>query len=174
MKQLDIDPQRCIGCRSCELACALQNDGVMAAGHARIDVIRFDQSREYGLPRHRIFTCRQCRDAPCLAVCPQGAIAFGGDDDQALCVDRDACNGCGLCVRACPFGAIRIDPAARKAYKCELCGGEPACVAICPTEAVTFVEKEPFRSENTALQMRGIAILKKDRGREKPKTDSVK
>jgi len=160
MKQLIINSKACIGCRSCELACALQNEGVMAADRARIAVILFSQSREFGLPCHQVFTCRQCRDAPCRAVCPEGAVTIDSDAPQAVRIDPQKCTGCGICVRACPFGAVKIDPAAGRAIKCELCNNAPACVEFCPTDALTFGETDPFWARDSAFLMRGSAILK--------------
>ncbi len=161
VQQLKINPDQCIGCRSCELSCALENDRIMAPGRSRIAVISFIENRAYGLPYHFPATCRQCKDAPCLISCPENAILNDLQDGRIVRVDTETCTGCGLCVRACPFGAIQIDPASRKAYKCELCEREPACVSICPAEAITFVAQKAFFAKNTALQMRAFLLLKK-------------
>jgi Fe-S-cluster-containing hydrogenase component 2 len=158
--QLIINPDQCIGCRSCELACALENDGIMALERSRIAVISFVESREYGLPYHFPSTCRQCKDAPCLIACPENAILNDLQDGRIVRVDTEQCTGCGQCARACPFGAIQIDPAFCKAYKCELCDGAPACVSICPTDAVTFVAQKSFFAKNTALQIQAFSLLK--------------
>jgi len=160
MKQLKIDPVQCIGCRACELACALENDGVMASGRSRITVISFIESREYGLPYHFPTTCRQCADAPCLTVCPEDAIAKGKRDDRIVRIDTETCTGCGQCVRACPFGAIRVEAESRKAVKCELCKDQPACVFICPTDAITFTEGMFFVAKDVALQMQAYSLLR--------------
>ena len=162
VQQLNINPDQCIGCRSCELACALENDGIMTAGPSRIAVISFVESRIYGLPYHFPTTCRQCEDAPCLTACPEDAIGEDLQDGRIVRVDADQCTGCGQCVHACPFGAIQLDPASRNAYKCELCEGDPACVAICPTDAITFVVQEPYFAKVTALQMQAFSLLKVD------------
>lgn len=42
---------------------------------------------------------------------------------QAVVVDEGRCNGCGLCVLVCPYGAIEVDALSRKASKCDLCAG---------------------------------------------------
>jgi MinD superfamily P-loop ATPase len=50
-------------------------------------------------------------------------------------IDREACTGCGLCVEACRFDAIRdfqVDPLA-----CEGCG---FCFHVCPEQAVRMVD----------------------------------
>lgn len=164
MKQLKIDPEKCIGCRSCELACALENEGVLATDLSRISVIRFLVSREWGLASNQVFVCRQCQDGPCLEVCPENALYREDSHDKTIRVDKDRCTGCSLCAKACPFGAIRIEPVSKKAVKCELCNGDPACVDICPSAAITFAEQIPFFSKHLALQMRGITILKHGQG----------
>jgi Fe-S-cluster-containing dehydrogenase component len=48
--------------------------------------------------------------------------------------------GCKLCTIACPYGTVFYDPDTRKAFKCNLCGGEPACASACPTAAITYEE----------------------------------
>jgi anaerobic carbon-monoxide dehydrogenase iron sulfur subunit len=48
--------------------------------------------------------------------------------------------GCKLCTIACPYGTVFYDPDRRKAFKCNLCGGDPACAQACPTAAITYEE----------------------------------
>jgi len=160
MLQLKINPDQCIGCRACELACALENDGVMASGCSRITVISFIESREYGLPYHFPTTCRQCEDAPCLIVCPEDAIVKDKREDRIVRINTEICTGCGQCVRACPFGAIRVEMESHKAVKCELCKDQPACVSICPTDAITFTEGMSFVAKHVALQMHAYSLLR--------------
>jgi Fe-S-cluster-containing dehydrogenase component len=45
----------------------------------------------------------------------------------------DKCVGCKLCTIACPYGTMFYDTSTRKAFKCNLCGGDPACAQRCPT-----------------------------------------
>ncbi len=58
--------------------------------------------------------------------------------------DKDACIGCKACIAACPYDAIYIDPDNGTAAKCNFCahrldvGLEPACVVVCPEEALIF------------------------------------
>lgn len=159
-KQLKINPEQCIGCRSCELACVLENDMTMALNRSRINVISFSESRAYRLPYHYPTTCRQCKDAPCLIVCSENAINEDYRDGRIVRVDMENCNGCGQCVRVCPFGSIQIDPISHKAYKCELCNNDPACVSICPTDAISFVDHKPLFAKSVALQIRAFSLIK--------------
>jgi carbon-monoxide dehydrogenase iron sulfur subunit len=50
----------------------------------------------------------------------------------------DLCVGCKLCTIACPYGTMFYDTSTRKAFKCNLCGGDPACAHACPTAAIEF------------------------------------
>ncbi len=172
-KQLKVVSEKCIGCKSCELACSLTNEGQMNPSQSRIAVISFIEGK-YLLPAHLPFTCKQCRDAPCLNSCPVDAISMKKGETKTVAVDRDRCIGCGKCVQACPFGAMLFDREKKKAFKCELCGGEPACASICPTGAILFGPGRPFYSKGPALQMEGTFILSERRRESLPQPKSAK
>ncbi len=57
-----------------------------------------------------------------------------------LTVDSTSCIGCQNCVTACIYGGIAIDPVTRRAIKCDLCDGDPACVRACEYHAIEVVE----------------------------------
>ncbi len=88
--------------------------------------------------------CRHCEDASCVAACPVEALEIGQDGIVRRYTSR--CIGCKSCVYACPFGAIDEELIKYTVSKCDLCedrlseGKLPACVATCPTEALTFEE----------------------------------
>ena len=92
-----------------------------------------------GKPFAVVLTCRHCLRAPCMEVCPAEALKRD-PSTGAVVVDEALCIGCRDCVFACPFGAIKME--AGKAIKCDLCGGDPACVRHCPTRALSFVSPE--------------------------------
>ena len=89
--------------------------------------------------------CRHCEDAPCVQVCPTGAICRLNPESPVL-VDQGKCIGCEFCVQVCPFGVIRVASDGKVIVKCDLCvsrlaqGLEPACVASCPVRALAFEE----------------------------------
>jgi NAD-dependent dihydropyrimidine dehydrogenase PreA subunit len=62
--------------------------------------------------------------------------------DGIVDFDKDICIGCKACIAACPYDAIFINPEDHSAEKCNFCahrlevGLEPACVVVCPTEAI--------------------------------------
>ena len=78
-------------------------------------------------PHKANIECRQCIDPECVKACPKNA--FYEITAGVWAVDREKCDGCGLCATACPYNAIYIDGYARK---CDLCGGKPRCVERCP------------------------------------------
>ena len=157
-KQLKIVSQKCTGCRSCELACAYANEREMNPSKSRIAAIAFLEGR-YPLPFNFVSTCRQCADAPCLAVCPVGAIRRTRDRTKRVVVDRETCIGCGQCIDACPFGSMLFSVETKKAFKCELCDGNPACAEICPSGAIVFKQSRPFYAKVDDCEMKGFALL---------------
>jgi Fe-S-cluster-containing hydrogenase component 2 len=53
-------------------------------------------------------------------------------------INEAECIGCWECIKACPFGAADWDDDKEVAIMCDLCGGEPACVASCIYGALSF------------------------------------
>ena len=83
--------------------------------------------------------CHDCAEPVCLACCPEGAI---GKDAATgvVTVDIELCTNCRTCLEVCPYGAPVMDPVERQVHLCDHCDGEPACVAVCPTGALTYAE----------------------------------
>lgn len=160
-KQLKLSNEKCIGCKSCELACSLINGEGFNPAKARIAAITFLEGR-YTLPYHFLLTCRQCVDAPCMKSCPAGAISQSKDSTKTIVVYKDLCTGCGSCVTACPFGVMFFDRSTKKPFKCELCWGKPACVEACPTEAIAFVQRRPYYAQEHDLQAQGYDFMKRE------------
>jgi len=130
--RLLVDPAVCSGCRACELACSFAHEGVFDPTVARIQ-IRKEEALGLDFP----VACRQCGVASCVKACPTGALRRD-PQTKAVLLDDNRCTGCGLCLEACPFGAIRRHPRTNLPLICDLCGGEPACVARCATGALRF------------------------------------
>ena len=74
-----------------------------------------------------------------MNACPVNAIAIDPATGAKVVIDS-ACIGCHLCTIACPFGTVFTLPQSGKAAKCNLCGGQPACAAACPTQAIVAGE----------------------------------
>lgn len=138
------DPEKCIGCRTCEVACMMSHQDAAApdALTSRIRVVK-------GGTFTTAVGCHQCEDAPCANVCPSGAIRRTAG---AWLVDQARCIGCKSCMVACPFGAMQVRYVAERAraLKCDLCAhreGGPACVEACPTRALSCVDPARLRAE---------------------------
>jgi len=148
-KMLAVIVDKCIGCHSCEIACAV--------AHSESKTLQGAIAEE-PLPKPRVYVeyvqgysvalqCRHCDDAPCIAACPSGALSRSGDGEPVL-FDSTRCIGCKMCIQACPFGMINLAPDGKSMLKCDLCveplarGEEPACVCACPTSALQFVVVE--------------------------------
>ncbi|AKN32293.1 formate dehydrogenase [Clostridium carboxidivorans P7] len=162
------DPVKCIGCRTCEIACVV--------AHSKKDIFTSEVSEIEFFPRLNVvknakvsapIQCRQCEDALCAKACPVDAISTKNGYVQ---VEEGKCIGCKTCTVACPIGAIDMIPEFKDgkrvfqakikvndenssqegkerivARKCDVCSGReggPACAEVCPTKALKIVDHE--------------------------------
>jgi len=156
MKRLFVRPELCTGCKTCEIACAVEHSqsktllGAMMESpppHTRIYVEATSTSLPDG--QKMPMTCRHCDPAPCIAACIPQAMHRGPGDVVTNVGGKHACIACGMCVMMCPFGMIARAPApdgVMMALKCDLCPdlAVPACAAACPTGAILFVSGDEF------------------------------
>ena len=134
-----IDHTRCIGCHACTTACKSENVVPVSVTRTyvkHVDVGMFPQARR----AHQVTRCNQCAHAPCVTACP--TTAMFKRPDGIVDFDKSICIGCKACMAACPYDAIFINPEDHSAEKCNFCahridiGLEPACVVVCPTQAI--------------------------------------
>ena len=180
-----IDVSKCIGCRSCQIACKQWNElaavSSMNSGNYQNPpdlqantwtLVRFQEVSDKNETVKWLFRkdgCMHCTDATCVNLCPAGARfrlesgAIGTDDEK--------CVGCQSCVVACPFGKPRYSEETHKAYKCKLCNERtqknlpPACVKACPTGALLFGKKTEMLklAYNRVKELGGDASLYGDK-----------
>ena len=170
---------RCIGCRKCVHACVAENNQSrnpeiqyirvlkMPHGSFDLDKAQHDYAPE-SVPEKGHFympvQCQQCRNPPCVKVCP--VHATWQERDGITVIDYDWCIGCRYCAAACPYWARHFNfakPTIPKGHlnpemaylgnrprkrgvmeKCHFCvqrsreGRYPACVEVCPTGTRKF------------------------------------
>jgi anaerobic selenocysteine-containing dehydrogenase/Fe-S-cluster-containing dehydrogenase component len=143
---LMIDLERCIGCKSCEVACKQEHG--LGPGEFRNKVIWLGDPERPALDFLTV-SCQHCDRPACLRACPVNPKAITKDLATGIVrVDEDRCTGCGECVIACPYGAMGYDAVDHHAVKCDLCtdrradgAATTACASVCPGHAITFGER---------------------------------
>ncbi|XOL95413.1 4Fe-4S dicluster domain-containing protein [Enterobacter hormaechei] len=138
------DPEKCIRCRTCEVACMMshQSSATPEAFTSRIRVVK-------GEPSPRPWAAISVKMRPARMSARRGPFTVlrePGSVEQARCIGRKSC------MVACPFGAMQVRVVGDRvqALKCDLCmhrEGGPACVEACPTHALRCIEPARLRAE---------------------------
>jgi Fe-S-cluster-containing dehydrogenase component len=167
-----IDQRKCIGCHACTVACKAENGvplGEFRTWVKYVDKGTFPDSRRHFL----VERCNHCDNAPCITICPTKALFRR--DDGIVDFDADRCIGCKSCMQACPYDAIYIDPTTHTAAKCNFCahrvdvGLQPACVIVCPEQAIITGDLDDPTSHISQLIARNsVQVRRPDQGT-KPK-----
>ncbi len=166
-----IDLRKCIGCRSCQVACKAENDvplGVYRTWVKEVEKGTYPKVRRHFIP----VVCNQCAEPACTTVCP--VVATYALDNGIVYVDPHRCIGCGYCMAACPYAVRFIHPTRNVVEKCDWCWprvregqGPPACVTACPTDAMLFGDLgDPESAIAAALARESTAVLKPETGNE--------
>lgn len=154
-------PEKCVGCKSCEIACAVEHSETKNIFYSIFETPPPQKRIEVGLgPNFTTFPvhCRHCDPAPCLDICPTGAISR---ENGTILIDSYKCIKCWMCLIVCPFSIIQVERQDQKALKCDGCIDRkredrlPACVEACPTKALQYKEVE----EITKLERKKVADL---------------
>ena len=125
-------PERCNGCGDCVKACSRAKSGTQEPVHSRIQVAKDPAGAAFGLA-----LCRQCGEPQCVMNCPAGALKKD-EETGVVGLDDASCVGCHLCTVACTYAGITYNGETGRLMKCDMCGGEPACVKSCTTRALEF------------------------------------
>jgi len=173
MKTVFVNPERCIGCKQCQIACTVE--------HAQSKNL-YQALFETPTPRPRIHVapglylstsfpnkCRHCNPAPCMEVCPTAAISRNSDLD-IVTIDGYKCITCAMCAMVCPFDVIRYyrSPTVQLdktvALKCDHCidrqrrGEIPACVEACKVGALEFGDINELAKSAAAKLSRAVSV----------------
>ena len=163
-----IDHTRCIGCHACTTACKSENEVPLSVTRTYVkyvDTGHFPQTRR----SFQVTRCNQCEDAPCVAACPTAAMYRR--PDGIVDFDKSICIGCKACIAACPYDAIFINPEDHSAEKCNFCahrldvGLEPACVVVCPTQAIMIGDmRDPLSAVSQIIHRDAVAVRRPEKG----------
>lgn len=129
-----VDTEKCTECGRCTTVCSLTKVGRIQPLSARIRITR----RWPETPLVAVCRFEDCPGNPCIESCPFDAIKI---IDNKVQIIEDECRGCGECLVVCSFNAIKMNDDFAKAFKCDLCGGAPACVSECVTGALVWAEE---------------------------------
>jgi Fe-S-cluster-containing dehydrogenase component len=85
--------------------------------------------------------CHSCFNAPCIEACNFEALSRDETTNAIQIIDEN-CVGCRKCIEDCPFAVPSMHPTGEHVIICNLCGGNPECVKICPEHAIQYLDIE--------------------------------
>ncbi len=154
------------------MACKEENQVPLGAFRTWVKYVEkgtFPDTRRY----FSVLRCNHCDDAPCVTICP--TVALYRRPDGIVDFDGARCIGCKSCMQACPYDALYIDPTTNTAAKCHYCahrlevGLEPACVIVCPEQAIIAGDLDDPRTEIARLVAREQVEVRKPEQGTRPK-----
>ena len=176
-KSILVDIEKCLACKSCEIACAVAHSKSKVLQEATQELpkpqsrVTVQAAEEFAVP----LQCRHCEDAPCIAVCPTAAIHRQETDGPVL-IEQEKCIGCKYCLVVCPFGVIELSRDGKAIVKCDLCferakaGQEPACVEACPTKALKLGSEKDLAADKRRHAARDlVSSTQKNKDKKKSK-----
>lgn len=190
-----IDTTKCIGCKTCLMACKVANNlpkniwyNRLATRDSAVELAATGTFPNLSMVTYTV-ACQHCANAPCVEVCPTGATYK--TEEGIVRVDPKTCIGCKACIGACPYDvrtlvedeAGYLDFPTGDAYapahikgtveKCDLCydriqaGGVPACMELCPGRARAWGDLDDPDSEASKMAAgREVVYLMEDLGTE--------
>ncbi len=163
-----IDNRKCIGCHACSTACKSENEvplGVYRTWVKYVETGTYPDSRRH----FQVTRCNHCANPPCVRICPVEAMYQRNDGIVEF--DSNVCIGCKACMQACPYDAIHIDPNSGTVAKCHYCahrvdiGLQPACVVVCPEQAIIAGDiNDPNTEISQLLARQDVTVRKPEQG----------
>lgn len=155
------DPNRCLGCRTCIMACAAGNSLPPGVYLRNVQMQEFRKGAQV-IKYYLSTSCNHCANPECFRLCPEQA--FRKRQDGIVIFDQGKCTGCGTCTRGCPFGAPTVNPATGKVIKCDLCyekldeGEMPFCIEACPVQALNLIDisNAASHAQNMVRKLPGV------------------
>ncbi len=156
------DMTKCIGCRSCEVACNEQNGNPADINWRRVGELEGGTYPDT-LRHYLSMGCNHCLDADCVKGCP--VEAYTKDPITGIVLhSADACIGCQYCVWNCPYSVPQFNAERGVVGKCDMCQGrlaeghEPACVNACPEHAIEIeiIDKAEWRADYATADSPGM------------------
>lgn len=141
MGRLVVDPDLCVACRNCLLACVVDRHslsknllGAQDENPKPLPRLYLAEHAGGSMPVH----CRHCDPAACVIACPTRAMHRDGYG--MVVYDDAACIQCFMCVASCPYNACWQSNDRSRVLKCDMCPNRetPACADACPTGAITY------------------------------------
>ena len=150
MKIINVDTEKCLGCKQCEIACAAyHNDPFQSEENRKTDkskslssnhsefnsdfsnmLMLVKKKQLIGFSRINItktngsikyYVCRHCQTCTCIDACEFNALTK--EKDKPLFRDISKCTGCLLCIEACQFKGMFYDSVHEIPVMCDLCQG---------------------------------------------------
>jgi len=148
-KKIYCNIKKCLGCGSCEIACAVEHSKAKELNNAISESPLPIKRRKAEFIEEGVSIsagCQHCDNAACVTACMSGAM-YKEAKTGLTQHDRDKCVGCWMCIMSCAFGAITREKQEKQVVKCDLCPDrdKPACVEACPTGALSLGTFKEFK-----------------------------
>jgi len=119
--RIKVIKEKCSGCHLCEMVCSLFHLGIIHTGKSAIRIQKDDLDTSLNTP----FLCRQCKEMKCL-----------NREEGRLAQERKKFIWSHQRAKQCPFDALTT--LGKDAYHCDLCLGNPQCIKVCTSGALTL------------------------------------